>query len=56
MGLKFSLEFGSDKINFLDLIIINNNNWLSLIGIISLCFSKRYLNFLSLHPLSQKKV
>jgi len=56
MGLKFSLEFGSDKINFLDLIIINNNNWLSLIGHKSMFLEKIFKLFIFTSTFTKKGI
>ena len=53
--LKFTLEFGDDKINFLDITIINNNNLIEFDWYHKPTYSGRYLNFLSSHPLSQKR-
>jgi len=43
------------KLNFLDVTIINNNNFIEFNWYHKPTFSGRYLNFLSQHPLSQKR-
>jgi len=52
--LQFTLEIEGKKLNFLDIIMTINNNikfdWFH-----KPTFSGRYLNFLSQHPLSQKR-
>jgi len=53
--LQFTLEIGGDKINFLDVTIIKNNNKLEFNWYHKPTFSGRYLNYFSQHPLSQKR-
>ncbi|XP_018360778.1 PREDICTED: uncharacterized protein LOC108759711 [Trachymyrmex cornetzi] len=53
--LQFTLENGGDKINFLDLTLIKNKDRLEMDWYHKPTFSGRYLNFLSAHPLSQKR-
>ncbi|XP_018376444.1 PREDICTED: uncharacterized protein LOC108769756, partial [Trachymyrmex cornetzi] len=53
--LQFTLENGVDKINFLDLTLIKNKDRLEMDWYHKPTFSGRYLNFLSAHPLSQKR-
>ncbi|KYQ58872.1 hypothetical protein ALC60_02120, partial [Trachymyrmex zeteki] len=43
------------KLNFLNVTIINNNETLEFNVYHKPTFSGRYLNFMSLHPLSQKR-
>ncbi|KYN18358.1 hypothetical protein ALC57_09333 [Trachymyrmex cornetzi] len=53
--LKFALEFDDDKINFLDITIINNNNLIEFNWYHKPTYLGRYLKFLLIHPLSQKR-
>jgi len=53
--LQFTLEVGGDKLNFLNVTIIKNNNRIMYNWYHKPTFSGRYLNFLSQHPLSQKR-
>jgi len=53
--LQFTLEVGGDKLNFLDVTIIKNNNKLEFNWYHKPTFSGRYLNYFSQHPLSQKR-
>jgi len=53
--LKFTIEIGGKNLNFLDVTIINNNNFLEFDVYKKPTFSGRVLNFLSNHPLSQKR-
>jgi len=53
--LQFTLEIGGDMLNFLDVTIIKNNNSIIYNWYHKPTFSGRYLNFLSQHPLSQKR-
>jgi hypothetical protein len=53
--LQFTIEIGGDIINFLDITIIKKNNGLEFDWYHKPTFSGRYLNFLSAHPLSQKR-
>ena len=55
MRLQFILEMEGNSINFLDVTIINNNNYLVLDWYHKPTFSERYLNYLSSHPVSHKK-
>jgi len=53
--LQFTLEFGGNRINFLDTTIIRNNNRLKLDWYHKPTYSGRYLNYFSQHPISQKR-
>jgi len=53
--LQFTSEIGGKKLNFLDISIINNNNVIEFKRYHKPTFSRRYLNFLSQHLLSQKR-
>jgi len=53
--LQFTVEIGGELLNFLDIIIIKNNNHLEFNWYHKPTFSGRYLNYLSQHPISQKK-
>jgi hypothetical protein len=53
--MQFTLERGGEKIDFLDVTIIKNNNRLIFDWYHKPTYSGRYLNFLSAHPLSQKR-
>jgi len=53
--LQFTLEVGGNKLNFLDVTIIKNNNRIMYNWYHKPTFSGRYLNFLSQHPFSQKR-
>jgi len=53
--LQFTIEIGGKKLNFLDVTIINNNNFIEFNWYHKPTFSGRYLNFMSQHPLSQKR-
>jgi hypothetical protein len=53
--MQFTVERGGDKINFLDITIIKNDNILIVVWYHKPTFSGRYLNFLTAHPLSQKR-
>ncbi|XP_011701227.1 PREDICTED: uncharacterized protein LOC105457947 [Wasmannia auropunctata] len=55
LRLKFTLEIGGNKLNFLDVTIIKNNNKLEFDWFHEPTFSGRYLNFMSSYPLSQKR-
>ena len=52
--LQFIIEIGHNKINFLDVQLIINNNNITFNWFHKPTFSKRYLNFHSHHLLSQK--
>ncbi|XP_018361292.1 PREDICTED: uncharacterized protein LOC108760021 [Trachymyrmex cornetzi] len=52
--LQFTMEIGGSELNFLDITIIKNER-LEFDWYHKPTFSGRYLNFLSEHPLSQKK-
>jgi hypothetical protein len=54
-SLQFTIEIGGDSINFLDITIIKGNTFLEFDWYHKPTFSGRYLNFLSAHPLSQKR-
>lgn len=53
--LQFTMEIGGDRINFLDITLISNNNYIIFDWYHKDTFSGRYLHFLSQHPLCQKK-
>ncbi|XP_018311680.1 uncharacterized protein [Mycetomoellerius zeteki] len=53
--LQFTLEIGGESINFLDVTIIKNDGMLECDWYHKPTFSGRYLNFLSSHPISQKR-
>jgi len=53
--LQFTVEMGGDFLNFLDVIIIKNNNSIEFDWYHKPTFSGRFLNFLSQHPLSPKR-
>ena len=53
--LNFTIEVGGDKINFLDTTILIYDNKIKFDWFHKPTFSGRYLNFLSQHPLSQKR-
>lgn len=53
--LKFTIEVGGNKINFLDTTILIYNKKIKFDWFHKPTFSGRYLNFLSQHLLSQKR-
>jgi len=53
--LQFIVEMGGDRLNFLDVTIIKNNNNLEFNWYQTPTFSGRYLNYFSQHPLFQKE-
>jgi len=53
--MQFTIEIGGDKLNFLDVILINNNNKLEFDWYRKPTFSGRVLNFFSHHPFAQKR-
>jgi len=53
--LQFTAEIGGELLNFLDITIIKNKNQLEFNCYHKPTFSGRYLNYLSQHPISQKK-
>ncbi|XP_071579118.1 uncharacterized protein [Temnothorax nylanderi] len=54
--LKFTIEIGEDdKLNFLEITMILNNNRLTFDWFHKPTFSGRYLNFMSQHPVCQKR-
>jgi len=53
--LQFTMEIGGKRLDFLDVTIINNNDKIEFDWFHKSTFSGRYLNFLSAHPLSQKR-
>jgi len=53
--LQFTMEVGGSRLDFLDVTIINNNNRIEFDWFHKPTFSGRFLNFLSAHPLSQKR-
>ncbi|KYN39722.1 hypothetical protein ALC56_05901 [Trachymyrmex septentrionalis] len=48
------MEVGGDKLNFLDVTVINDNELIEFNWYHKPIFSDRYLNFSSQHPVSQK--
>jgi len=54
-SLQFTSEIGRKTINFLDTTIMIRNNRILFDWFHKSIFSARYLNYLSQHPLSQKK-
>jgi len=52
--LEFTMENGSERINFLDFTIIKNNNILEFNWYHKLSFSGRYLNYLSFQFLRKR--
>ena len=53
--LQFTLEIGGDRLNFLDIIILNVNGTIEFNMYHKSTFSGKYFSFLSFHPLSQKR-
>ncbi|KYN42381.1 hypothetical protein ALC56_03195 [Trachymyrmex septentrionalis] len=53
--MRSPLSPSDDKLNFLDVTLINNNNEIEFDWYHKLTFLKRYLNFVSYHPISQKR-
>jgi len=53
--LQFTLEMGGDTLNFLDVTLIKRHTHIEFNWYHKPTFSGRYLNFLSQHPLSQKR-
>jgi len=53
--LKFTLEIGGNRINFLDITITKNGNNLEYDWFHKPTFSGRFLSFMSSHPSSQKR-
>jgi len=53
--LQFTLKIGGNRINFLDLSIINEERKLEFDWFHKSIFSGRYLNYLFSHPISQKR-
>jgi len=53
--LQFAAEIGGKSLNFLDITIIKNKNYLEFNWYHKPTFSGRYLNYLSQHPVSQKR-
>ncbi|KYN16751.1 hypothetical protein ALC57_10948, partial [Trachymyrmex cornetzi] len=53
--IQFTMEVDDDRLNFLDVTLIINNNKIEFDWYHKLTFSGRYLNFLSHHPISQKR-
>jgi len=51
-GLKFTIEIDGKNLNFLDVTMINNNNFFEFDVYKKSTFSGRVLSFLSKHPLS----
>jgi hypothetical protein len=55
LGFNSQSKWGGNRLNFLDVTIINNNNDVEFDWFHKPTFSGRYLNFYSQHPLSQKR-
>jgi len=53
--IQFTMEIGGNILNFLDVTLIKNNNKIEFDWFHKPTFSGRYLNFLSLHPITQKR-
>jgi len=53
--IQFTMEMGGNKLNFLDVTLIKNGNTIDFDWYHKPTFSGRYLNFLSQHPISQKR-
>ena len=53
--LQFMIEIGGEKINFLDITLIKNDTKINIDWYHKPTFSGRYLNYLSLHPITQKR-
>jgi len=53
--LQFTAEIGEELLNFLDVTIIKNKNYLEFNWYHKPTFLERYLNYLSQHPVSQKR-
>jgi len=53
--LQFTLEIGGDRLNFLDVTILNINGIIKFNMYHKSTFSGRHLSFISLQPLSQKR-
>jgi len=53
--MQFTIEIGGNRINFLDAIIINNNNVLEFGWSMKPTFSGKILSLLSNHSLTQKR-
>jgi len=53
--LQFTMELGGNNLNFLDVTIKIVDNTIEFDWFHKPTFSGRYLNFLSLHPLTQKR-
>jgi len=53
--LQFTIEIGGKNLNFLDVMIINNNNILEFDVYQKPTFSGKVLSYLSKHPISQKR-
>jgi len=53
--MQFTIEIGGNRLNFLDATIINDNNVLEFDWYMKPTFSGRMLNYLSNHPLTQKR-
>jgi len=55
LRIQFTMEIGGDKLNFLDVTLIRNQDKIEFNWYHKPTFSGRYLNFLSHHPISQKR-
>jgi len=53
--LKFTLKVGGNELSFLDITIIKKGNNLEFDWFHKPTFSGRFLNFMSSHPISQKR-
>jgi len=53
--IQFTIEIGGNILNFLDITLIKNNKKIEFDWFHKPTFSGRYLNFLSLHPITQKR-
>jgi len=53
--MQFTIEIGGNRLNFLDAMIINNNNVLEFDWYMKPTFSGWLLSFLSNHPFTQRR-
>jgi len=53
--LKFTIELGGKKLNFLDTTVIKNGNKLEFDWFHKPTFSGRFLGYMSVYPISQKR-
>jgi len=53
--IQFTMEIRGNRLNFSDINLIINDNITEFNWYHKLTFSKKYLNFLSHHPITQKR-